>query len=292
MSPQPLSLSEVIREEAAALADEWCLICASDPTVSAPSDPPIAPTVITAIADALASGYSLLEGLPPHCERIFQMFASAVGSVEQAIAQLACLRQVLSPPARRARQDESHEDQEAHALLHLAVDRAMDVTVRHLVARLQDDVFIDHLTGLRNRRALERDLTAEAARASRYARSLSLVMADLDGLKAINDVEGHAAGDRSLRFFAIALTKSGRLGDTAYRLGGDEFVLLLPETSDADIEVIVERVANAGAPPFSWGAASYPENVEQPHDLLDAADRQLLARRHLHRGMKGVPGPS
>lgn len=285
MSPLPLSLSEVIREDAVALADEWRLRCASDPTVLAPSDPPIAVSVVTAIADSLASGYSLLEGLPPHCERIFQMFASAVGSVERAIPQLACLRQVLSPLALRSQQDEPQEGQQAQGLLHLAVDRAIDVTVSHLVARLQDDVFIDHLTRLRNRRALERDLTTEAARASRYGRSLSLVIVDLDGLKTINDVEGHTAGDRSLCSLALALTNSGRLGDTAYRLGGDEFVFLLPETSDADIEVIVERVANAGAPSFSWGAASYPENVEQPHDLLDAADRQLLARRQLHRGM-------
>ncbi len=104
-------------------------------------------------------------------------------------------------------------------------------------------------------------------------------MADVDGLKVINDTQGHAAGDQSLRALATALHEAGRLGDLAYRVGGDEFLLVLPETGAGEIDVILERVAISDAPSFTWGSASYPETSEEPDALFEVADRQLLARR-------------
>src|SRR5436190_1717902 len=114
------------------------------------------------------------------------------------------------------------------------------------------------LTGLSNRRALQLDLVREIARADRYGRQFSLMVVDLDGLKQVNDLEGHAAGDDRLRALASALHQVLRVGDAAYRIGGDEFVVLLPETTEERVQFVVQRALEHGAPTFSWGTATYP----------------------------------
>ena len=86
--------------------------------------------------------------------------------------------------------------------------------------------------GLANRRALERTLEAALARAGARARSVGLVMLDLDGFKAINDSHGHAAGDEALREVARRLRRCVRERDLVARLGGDEFVVVLTDLGE------------------------------------------------------------
>ncbi|MEO7836116.1 MAG: Ig-like domain repeat protein, partial [Acidimicrobiales bacterium] len=117
------------------------------------------------------------------------------------------------------------------------------------------------------------------------------VMIDLDGLKVINDQQGHAAGDRALCALAKALRAGLRAEDSAYRLGGDEFVALLPETPAAEVDAIVQRILAAGPPRFSWGSATAPESATDPVSLLDAADQQLLERRRAVRAAR-APAPA
>jgi diguanylate cyclase (GGDEF)-like protein len=107
----------------------------------------------------------------------------------------------------------------------------------------------DALTGCYNRRHLNAALLdGEIARARRYRLSLSLIMCDLDGFKAINDTYGHHAGDALLRSFAQLLQAMTREGvDTVVRYGGEEFLIILPETRlDGAVE-LAERVRAAFA---------------------------------------------
>ena len=126
-------------------------------------------------------------------------------------------------------------------------------------------------------------LEVEHARAARYRRPLSLVVADLDGLKQINDRNGHLAGDRMLQALAAGMRSSLRASDSAYRIGGDEFVMLLPETPTADLSDVLARVTAASAPSFSWGAATFPDDTSEPSQLLALADVQLIERRRQQR---------
>ena len=96
----------------------------------------------------------------------------------------------------------------------------------HHVVRRQ--ALTDALTGLVNRRRFIEALDAEITRASRLGATLSVLLADLDDFKRINDRFGHAAGDEALRTFADLLRGQLRGIDTAARLGGEEFAVLLP----------------------------------------------------------------
>jgi diguanylate cyclase (GGDEF)-like protein len=149
---------------------------------------------------------------------------------------------------------------------------------------LQRAAFSDPLTGCANRRAFERDLEHELARCARAELDLSVVAIDLDGLKAVNDTAGHAAGDRQLVLLVDTLRKALRSMDGIYRLGGDEFGLVLPDTSPDDAAVLIARAVRMGAPSFSWGTASYlSTGCAAVAELLAVADTDLYARRRVMR---------
>ena len=105
----------------------------------------------------------------------------------------------------------------------------------------------DRLTGLDNRAAWDELLAYEEARRSRFPEQVSIVSADLDELKAVNDRDGHAAGDRVIRAAAELLRRNTRAVDRVARVGGDEFVVLLPETDEAGATVFVERLRKSAA---------------------------------------------
>ena len=146
--------------------------------------------------------------------------------------------------------------------------------------RLALAAFVDPLTGLRNRRGLDQDLAQRIALAKRGGRPLTVVVGDLDGLKQINDRDGHAAGDLALRSLGAALESARRAGDTAYRIGGDEFLLLLADTDATQAEVVISRV-RANAPAFSCGMSMFPTDGHDASSLMEVADQRLLSgRRH------------
>lgn len=100
----------------------------------------------------------------------------------------------------------------------------------------------DHLTGISNRRGFE--VLAEHALAvcKRMGRAATLLLFDLNGFKQINDVHGHAEGDRALKTFASALTAAFRESDVIGRLGGDEFAVLLTGASEADADRVLANL--------------------------------------------------
>jgi diguanylate cyclase (GGDEF)-like protein/PAS domain S-box-containing protein len=132
---------------------------------------------------------------------------------------------------------------------------AHDVTERkRLQNRLHDLATIDELTGLFNRRHLVHRIEEGIALARRHGFTLSVALIDLDGLKAVNDNFGHAAGDRLIQATAEILQHELRRGDVlgrveivAGRVGGDEFAALLPYARSPQARLAMQRVLDAFA---------------------------------------------
>ncbi len=106
---------------------------------------------------------------------------------------------------------------------------------------LQQLSMTDELTNIPNRRAVMEWVQHELRNAERYHYPLSLVMADLDHFKHINDTWGHAVGDSVLKRFAHLLHEHIRQGDLCGRFGGEEFIVILPHTRAVDSAFVVER---------------------------------------------------
>jgi diguanylate cyclase (GGDEF)-like protein len=165
--------------------------------------------------------------------------------------------------------------------------RAQRVGLAAQEAEARDSARVDALTGLGNRLAFDEALVAEIARSRRAGSMLTVVMLDLDGLKATNDARGHAEGDRRLRELAGLLRNGLRAGDRAFRWGGDEFALLMPETAPDTARAAVQRVALQSVPEeepvgFSFGVAGLGDGVDA-QELMARADRDLLVCKQRQR---------
>ncbi len=150
----------------------------------------------------------------------------------------------------------------------------------------------DSLTGLHNRRYLDSHLQSLFDRAVARGRPLSVLMADLDRFKTINDTHGHDAGDQVLKEFANRLRKSVRGMDLACRYGGEEFVVVMPDTDPETANIVAERVraetANlsfetAGGAinvTVSVGLSSLAGQSDTVPDLMKRADKALYEAKN------------
>ena len=162
--------------------------------------------------------------------------------------------------------------------------------IKGLRARMSDAARTDSLTGLLNRRALEEILDMELERATRGGRPLSVIVGDLDSFSAVNERQGHAAGDTALQLVAGDCLKWKRRIDQAARIGGEEFALMLPETDERGAFIVAERLRRATHRTFadaavkvtmSFGVASCPMHGTDAVGLLRAADRAVAAAKEL-----------
>lgn len=156
----------------------------------------------------------------------------------------------------------------------------------HLFERVRHMAVSDPLTGLANYRRLLDVLENETERTDRSGRPFSVLLLDLDGLKAINDSYGHLVGSRAICRVADILRIHCRAIDTAARYGGDEFALVLPESQEDEARRVVDRIrlvmANDDEPPrlsASMGIAVYRGDGERIEMLLSEADQQLYAEK-------------
>jgi len=159
----------------------------------------------------------------------------------------------------------------------------MEIAERQLhSARWRNLALVDPLTGLYNRRFMERTLKAEIGRALRKHYDLTVVVFDLNKFKAINDRLGHPAGDSVLKAFAEHLSTVIREADTAARLGGDEFMLILPECNGSQVPAMLRRIEPISVDvngekvqiKFAVGWAEYRPGKEA-EELIAEADRAL-----------------
>jgi diguanylate cyclase (GGDEF)-like protein len=150
----------------------------------------------------------------------------------------------------------------------------------------------DPLTGLANYRKLLEVIDLEIKRFGRTGRPFSILLIDMDGLKAINDGFGHLMGSQALCRLGHILRVHCRDIDTAGRYGGDEFVLVIPETGRKQAQQVAERIQQRvledderPAISVSFGTAVYPRDGATRDELLEAADRALyqMKRRPLEQ---------
>jgi len=132
---------------------------------------------------------------------------------------------------------------ELQARLNAAI-RSLQVHEDLLAARdmLDRQVNIDYLTGVRSRRAIMEMLSKELTRAARNGSTLGVALADLDGLKQVNDTLGHLAGDVILRETAQRMLSCLRPYDGLGRYGGDEFLVVVPDTDNMKFPTLSERL--------------------------------------------------
>src|SRR5437870_10435477 len=170
-------------------------------------------------------------------------------------------------------------------LLNISGDLVAPTIVEHEILEvLEHRSVTDPLTGLFNRYHFEATLKREAARCLRYKSRLTLLLLDVDQLKAVNDRWGHQAGDELLARVAGAIRDSLRSSDIASRYGGDEFAVILPDTDARAARFVAERIcANVGASDasikvtVSGGLADLSLAASSPSEawLIAAADRAL-----------------
>lgn len=134
--------------------------------------------------------------------------------------------------------------------------------LRQSVSQTIEMAVTDGLTGLHNRRYLDRHLPRLVERAAARRRPLSLMITDLDRFKRINDTFGHDGGDEVLREFARRLKKSVRGIDLACRFGGEEFVIVMPDTDGVLAEKVAERIrAEVEQTPFTVAGGTQSVSV-------------------------------
>lgn len=164
---------------------------------------------------------------------------------------------------------------------------------------LEGKVMVDGMTGLYNHRHFQKILGKEIKAAERYGHLLSLVMADIDDFKQINDDYGHQMGDKVLKFVADILKEESRQDiDSACRYGGEEFAIILPQINIKNAISAAERLRLKIADRFfeaqqtkfqvtmSFGIAEFKHEMLK-EDFIENADKNLYyAKKQGHRVRK------
>ncbi len=188
-------------------------------------------------------------------------------------------------------------DEARTELIHIS-DRFLQELLEHQqrVKSLKDEVMRDGMTGLLNYKSFYYFLNQEYQRSLRYHLPLTLVIADIDYFKNVNDTFGHPAGDEVLRQIAHGLYSFLRTSDIVARYGGEEFGILLPETPVAEAVSVIERLrkmveslvleheGKAIKVTMSFGLSFFQaESLLSKGDLIKLADQALYEAKRRGR---------
>jgi diguanylate cyclase (GGDEF)-like protein len=195
------------------------------------------------------------------------------------------------------------DDEQRSTATSLASHAAIALDNAQLHRIVEQQALVDELTGIANRRQCEDTLPAEIARAERFGTPLTLVIADLDDFKGINDRHGHAVGDDVLREFASVLQATVRETDLAGRWGGEEFLLLLPGADAVGGAQLADRIRSAFAErsflgrdgevarvTCSFGVAQL-QPADDGRELFAAADRALYRAKRKGKNRVELDAP-
>jgi diguanylate cyclase (GGDEF)-like protein len=176
----------------------------------------------------------------------------------------------------------------------VAIERALNYE------KIKKLTLVDELTGVFNRRKFDIDLRDTLNEAIRYARSMSLLMIDIDFFKKYNDVHGHQMGDMVLRKIGKIFLENKRNTDRVYRYGGEEFSVICSETNKENARIFAERLREVvvkskfegeeiikprSVLTISVGVANFPFDATKNEDLLKHADDALYRAKAGGRNM-------
>ncbi|HXC77547.1 MAG TPA: GGDEF domain-containing protein [Candidatus Acidoferrum sp.] len=222
--------------------------------------------------------------------------------LESLIDVLATLRRITVELISQPLEGSRHRDEVlalAQSRIEDVLDRLTSCMARGYLNHVGDEARTDHLTGLANRREFERVIDREVALAERHHRHLAMMLIDLDGLKRINDRQGHPAGDVALRSVGQQLQRVVRSSDVCGRLGGDEFGVVMPETNLARAHEVATRLQAAiralghgtrQTEPIevSVGLAAWKPGRDWKA-VYEAADNALYDDKRRHKKRKRAP---
>lgn len=165
--------------------------------------------------------------------------------------------------------------------------------LRYLLAMAK----VDPLTGIFNRRYFMEILNSELQRSARHNQQFVILYCDIDNLKEINDIKGHAIGDVVLRQVAQKLSENIRTSDVVARLGGDEFVILLTQTDQTAAQKVKERIDRVLSSneigktgiSISTGMVTYPEDGLSAEHLLNLADKRMYENKRSKQQQNQAP---
>ena len=165
-----------------------------------------------------------------------------------------------------------------------------------LIVKKEEEASVDHLTGLWNRRYMLNRFQEEAERIARYGGNACVVIGDMGDFKHINDNYGHSKGDEVLAKVAKSIRKCLRFSDCVGRYGGDEFIMLLPNTSKADVNIVLGRInAELGLLRIAsgkdaiidvvldFGVAAFPDEAPTFMDAINLADDCMYAKKNARK---------
>ena len=178
-------------------------------------------------------GYYSLQG-------IVQMMTGLISALT-AFVLWRLIPSILAIPSREVLNEQNEKLRQAHEELANA-NRNLEQKVRERTESLQQLANTDQLTQIKNRRAILETLEYEVQQTGRQARSLSVLMLDIDHFKVVNDTFGHLEGDQILVKVAQVVSQACRKTDSVGRYGGEEFLIVLPETSISDANDLAERI--------------------------------------------------
>jgi diguanylate cyclase (GGDEF)-like protein len=194
----------------------------------------------------------------------------------------------------RVRGGARFESEEVRLLMLMAGWLAMALENMRLAENIEKLAVTDDLTQVYNYRFLKTALRREIKRAGRFAQDLSLIMVDVDNLKAYNDRHGHLRGSFLLKEIAGLFSQQVRSWDLVAKYGGDEFTVILPQTGGEGAMVVAERLragvaqhafplARTGQITVSLGVARFPQDASDAPGLIQAADRALYVAKQQGR---------
>ena len=143
----------------------------------------------------------------------------------------------------------------------------------------------DSLTGVLNRQAFYASIDDDTKSIN------ALVSIDMNGLKAINDNEGHAAGDKALETIAHCFLQAASVRQSVYRIGGDEFVIICRRATEDDVKQLVEHIRkNVSKTKYKCaiGYSFYPDGTDTIDDMLKESDEKMYADKSAFYAAKGV----
>lgn len=241
-------------------------------------------------SQALASGRSVLDN---DVGRVSGYFAGFAETQSEICAPLVFFGEKLGVLALDSARKNAFDAVDQQPLESVADICAAAIQNAHNFDRMKQLAYVDGLTGIHNRRFFEMRLMEELERAGRFQGRISIIMADIDHFKRLNDEFGHLLGDEVLRGVSSIFKQQLRKMDMVCRYGGDEFTIVAPETSGENAQRVAEKLRRQieqhhfpGVPrpvTISCGVADYPTHGTTRDEVMTAADQALYSAKQAGR---------